>query len=403
MKSLKITWAGLLLAAMVLASFGCKKTESTPAGGTTGAPVAGDDSVWIKVNGQDILRSEIENDIADIKKKMGGQMPPEQMAMMEPTIKRETMKRAVQRALLDQMVAKDGIIADAAKVDEEMAKIKERFPDPNMLEQKLAEFNMTEDSLKQEIAKNLAYQQLFEKNAPVPDPSDEEIQQVYDRAKDRLKEPEQVKVTHIVLMVPSSASEETKKQKKGLAETIRKKILAGEDMAALAEKYSDSPNKADKGIETFPKGQMPEAFDTAVFALKPGELSRVIETPVGYHIVRMQELIPETSTPLEEVREKIIAYLKEDQQKKAFDNYIEGLTKNADVQYLEPLPEETPHGMGGPMMMGAEPEEGSTPEPVTPEEMQPETAPAPPAEAPAPAAAPAPAPPSPAPAAPGPE
>jgi peptidyl-prolyl cis-trans isomerase C len=385
MKTLKISGAVLLLAAMVLASPGCKKTETTPAGASSAAPAAADDPVWIKVNGQDIRRSQIEAEIADIKKKYGTQMPAEQMAMMEPTIKRMTMQREVQEALLDQVVAKDGIKADPAKVDEELADLKKKFPDEQTFQQKLKEFNMTEDSLKQEISKNLTYQQLMDKHVQIPEPTDQEIQQVYDRAKERLVEPEQAKVTQILIMVPSSASEQTKTQKKGLAESIRKKIVAGQDMTALVQQYSDSPNKAEtKGKETFTKGQMPEAFDTAVFALKTGQLSQVIETPMGYHIVRLDELVPETTTPLEKVRDQITSYLKGEEQKKAFEKYVDDLTKNATVTYLEPLPAETPLA-GGPMGMGEEPQEGGTPEAETPEEVEGETTPEAAPAAPAPA------------------
>lgn len=386
MKTWKFIGTAFFLATMVLfALAGCKKTTEGQAPGAT-PTVSGDDPVWVTVNGQDIKKSEIEVDINRFKSQMGAQLPPEQLAGMESMIKREAMQRAVQRAVLDQTVAKLGIKPDQAKIDEELKKLRDKFPDPGSLEKKLAELNITEDDLKKDIGRNLSYQEIFEKNVQVPEPSEEKIQEVYDRAKDRLVEPAKVNVTQIVLTVQPSAAEETKKEKKDLAESIRKKILAGEDVAALVQKYSDEP--ADNGKKTYAKGSMPESFDNVVFALKAGEVSPVIETPMGYHVVRVDEIVPEKPTPLEEVRSSIIAYLKEEDQKKAFDDYMQELMKKSDVKYIEPLPVDTMHGMEPPppgaegAEVPAEPAPGATAQPTAPEAAPAPAETAPPAPAP---------------------
>jgi parvulin-like peptidyl-prolyl isomerase len=90
------------------------------------------------------------------------------------------------------------------------------------------------------------------------------------------------------------------------AESILQRIRDGEDFATLARRYSEDPGSRNSGGEyVFGHGKMTPAFEAAAFALEPGEVSDIVETPFGYHIIKTEEYI-NRGTPQEEVRARHI-------------------------------------------------------------------------------------------------
>jgi peptidyl-prolyl cis-trans isomerase C len=331
----------------------CGKQEGETAPVEPGAGLTGDDPVWVRVNGNEIRKSEIEDEMrvmeAQIKSQYGGAIPSERFAMLEPMIKRRALEGAVEKRLIEEVIEKEGIEVDPKMVDEEFNRIKSQYPDEAIFMQKLIEQQITEDDLRENISQVLRYQAFFDIKAPVPEPTEEEILEIYEASKSQLMEPPLVTGAHIVLMVPTSASEEARKEKRAKAEEARKRLLAGEDMAALVQEYSDSPTKANGGVESFVQGQMPEPFDSAVFGLKQGEISEVIESPVGFHIVRADEVVAERVTPLEKVRDEIVAHIEGRQKGPMIQEYLKGLMAQSEIEYIEPLPEPSmPPGPGAP-------------------------------------------------------
>src|SRR4029077_12192443 len=102
------------------------------------------------------------------------------------------------------------------------------------------------------------------------------------------------------------ADEAAKKKARADAEAVLKQVKGGGDFAALAKQYSQDPGSAANGgdLNFFPKGQMVPAFETAAFALKPGETSGLVETPFGFHIIKLAERRPARTVPLQEVSQK---------------------------------------------------------------------------------------------------
>jgi len=121
--------------------------------------------------------------------------------------------------------------------------------------------------------------------------SDEELERFYRRNLDLYDIKEQVKAAHILLRVDSDADEATVQKRRKLAEDLLKQLKAGADFAQLAKRYSDDQGTANEGgdLGTFPRGVMVGEFEKAAFALRPGQLSDVVRTPFGFHIIRVDE------------------------------------------------------------------------------------------------------------------
>src|SRR5579884_331133 len=143
--------------------------------------------------------------------------------------------------------------------------------------------------------------------------SDEAIQAYYDDHKDdRFSDPEQVRLRHIVVSLPADADEARRTAARKKAEDLLARIRAGADFAAVAKQASDDAASAGKGgdLGLVTRGRLPAAVEDAAFALEPGKVSDVIETPGGFEIVKVEEHRPGGPKPLAAVREEIVQVLR---------------------------------------------------------------------------------------------
>ncbi|MDP9322828.1 MAG: peptidyl-prolyl cis-trans isomerase, partial [Acidobacteriota bacterium] len=138
--------------------------------------------------------------------------------------------------------------------------------------------------------------------------SPQDIQRSYEDNQQQYSTPEQVRASHILLKTEGKDDAAVKKQ----AEELLAKVKAGADFAQLATKYSEDDTSKVKGgdLDFFPKGQMVPEFDKAAFSMKPGEISDLVKTQYGYHIIKLTDKKAAITKPLEEVRAQIEDQLK---------------------------------------------------------------------------------------------
>jgi peptidyl-prolyl cis-trans isomerase D len=136
--------------------------------------------------------------------------------------------------------------------------------------------------------------------------SDADLQHVYDQNKDQFRVPERVHVRHVLLKTSGKPKEEAPKLQ-ARAQEVLKELKGGADFAAVATKYSEDPGSAAKGgdLGWIVRGQTVPAFETAAFSLKPNDLSGVIATEYGFHIIQVLAKEDAHLRPFEEVKEQI--------------------------------------------------------------------------------------------------
>ena len=123
---------------------------------------------------------------------------------------------------------------------------------------------------------------------------------------DTFREPHKVKARHILFKLSEDASEEKEKEVRNIAKGVLEEARQGKDFAELAEKYSEGPTKAKGGdLGYFKAGQMDKSFEDAAFKLKKGEISDLVRTRFGYHIIKVEDIKEARIKPLEEVRDQI--------------------------------------------------------------------------------------------------
>ena len=140
--------------------------------------------------------------------------------------------------------------------------------------------------------------------------TEKEIESYYEYNAKMYSQPKQVKAKHILFKVAQDDTEEVKNKVKERAEKVLEKARKGDDFAALAKEYSEGPSKSQGGdLGYFKTGQMEPPFEEAAFALKKGEISDLVQTRFGYHIILVEDIKEAGMTPLEQVREDILAAL----------------------------------------------------------------------------------------------
>jgi len=144
--------------------------------------------------------------------------------------------------------------------------------------------------------------------------TDEEIKEYYEYNIDAFKVPRKVKARHILFKVGKDAPEEEINKVKERAAKVLEEAKKGEDFAALAKKYSEGPTAKDGGdLGYFSEGQMVKPFEEAAFKLKKGEISGLVRTDFGFHIIKVEDVQPARTKSFEEVRKQISENLIETQ------------------------------------------------------------------------------------------
>lgn len=157
---------------------------------------------------------------------------------------------------------------------------------------------------------------------------EDELEKHYRRNLDKFDIPEQAKVAHILFRVPENAPAEIKQKKKEEAEKVLEAARKGGNFAELARKHSEDTASAARGgdLGSFPRGTMVGPFEDAAFGLKPGQVSNIVETPFGFHIIKSEGYTEPGIRPLAEVQEEVKAMVRTEKARqlayeKAMDAY----------------------------------------------------------------------------------
>jgi parvulin-like peptidyl-prolyl isomerase len=185
------------------------------------------------------------------------------------------------------------------------------------------------------------------------DIKEDESKKYYEDNPAKFEEPERVRAAHILLGTKDPATgadlpEDKKAAKRKQMDDLLKRAKGGEDFGKLAKEYSEDPGSKEKGGEyTFPRGQMVPEFESAAFSLNTNQVSDIVNTSFGYHIIKLYEKLPARKEAFNGLETKTI-YPKPDGQKitikevlndqsmqKAFPDYMRKIRKEAGVEILD--------------------------------------------------------------------
>ena len=314
-----------------------------------------------EVNGKAITKQQF---ITEFTKQLpGGKLTPEINAQLK-MMGAELVKSMVINDLMMDAMAKSGIKpsqkmakafleADIKKMPKEQVEFMEK--QLAMRKTTLAKY-VDEVSANPEAQKQIALQSFMQNNIykgiTVTDADAEKFYKSNPSLFETPADPaDAMRASHILIMVDAKADAKTKKAAKDKAEAILIELKANPALfEAKAKSESKCPSGAQGGsLGAFQKGQMVPEFEKAVIALKDGQISEVIETQYGYHIIRRDALQQKSVIPFAQVKAQLIATLKAEKEQRALMDFIAKLEKEAKVQYFVKAPALPPMAM--PMQM----------------------------------------------------
>jgi peptidyl-prolyl cis-trans isomerase C len=167
--------------------------------------------------------------------------------------------------------------------------------------------------------------------------SDDDIKKYYLGHEKDFLVAEAARVRHIYISSPKDSSAELKEKARSKAEMILNQVKKGEDFAKIAKEQSEDADSAvkggDLGFITAGKTNSPD-FEKAVFALKAGEVGSLVETPFGYHVIRVDERKESRTATIEEGKDYIISLLKEQGRQKKGQEFLDALSKESGLEIV---------------------------------------------------------------------
>ena len=260
----------------------------------------------------------------------GGQVTDDQMA----ELKKNILESLIEREVLFQQSQKAGIQITDKIVDDQLADIKKRFPNETEFKSALDKMKLSEDEVKGQIKQGLSIKELIDQQITSKVViTDEESKAYYDKNTQMFKQPEQIKASHILVKVDAKADEAKKTEARKKIEAVQQKLKDGGDFADLAKEYSEGPSSTKGGdLGYFGRGQMVKPFENAALALKPNEVSDIVETRFGYHIIKVFDIKPEQTLAYADVKSKIIERMKQEKIEKEAGQYLDKLKKEAKIE-----------------------------------------------------------------------
>jgi peptidyl-prolyl cis-trans isomerase C len=257
-------------------------------------------------------------------------------AAPEPYVYRQALQQAIVRELLFQEATRRKIAASDAQVEQTYSGARARFKDDKAWEAMLKGQGWDPQSFRDELRVHHTIQALLAKVAEEANvqTTDQDAQAFYDSHPAVFDTGERVRASHILVRIPEGATAPGKEELRKKAESLLQRVRAKEDFAALAKQSSEDPGSARNGgdLGAFGRGQMVPPFEQAAFALKPGEVSGIVETPFGYHIIKVTERIPARKMPFPEVKERLKLEMAQQKRQQAQQSYVNSLRAKAKIE-----------------------------------------------------------------------
>jgi parvulin-like peptidyl-prolyl isomerase len=230
------------------------------------------------------------------------------------------LNKLIETELLLQEADVRGLTVTEEELDREISHLKEDYP-KDTLNEALERIGLQLEEWKEDREEKLLIDKLIKREIDsVIHVSDGEIREYYMANKDQFQQPLMVRARQIVV-----ATEEE-------ANALRTRLVRGEDFAEVARLHSLSPDAQSGGdLGVFAKGQMPEEFDEIVFRYRVGSISKVVKSPYGYHLFKVEDRMRPRLQKVEEVKDEIAAGIFQGRQESFFKEWLDSLKTQARI------------------------------------------------------------------------
>lgn len=330
----------------VVAIAGCRKTpaaQAASAQGQTAQPTPATPEppkpmpaqlpdVLAKVNGEAVTKVAFERLIKNMEAGARQTVPADR----RDEIYRGALDQLITYTVLSQETKARNVTVTDAEVDAQLQEMRGQFETEDAFKKALADRGLTLQQMRDDARINMVIQKMVQAEvASQPPPTDAQVREFYDKNPDKFEQPETLRASHILIRADAKADEATRQKALAEAEAVLAKAKAGADFAELARKHSADGSAQQGGdLGFFRRGQMVPAFDQAAWALKDGEISGVVTTQFGHHIIKAIERKPGAAVPFDMVSAKIREFLGEQQKEQRAEAFVQELKKKARIEVL---------------------------------------------------------------------
>jgi peptidyl-prolyl cis-trans isomerase C len=287
--------------------------------------------VLARVNGADVKKADFDMLVRNME--LGkGPIPTDQ----RDEVLRGALDRLITYTVLKQEARARNISVPDADVEEQMKQMRSQFQSEEAFQTALAARGMSVERLRTDARDDMGIKKMLDTEvASAPVATDAEVHEFYEKNPEKFKREEAVRASHILIKVDQTADESAKKKARAAIDRILKRARAEEDFAQLAKAHSDDGSAAQGGdLNYFARGQMVPAFDQAAFALQPGQISEVVTTQFGYHIIKVIDRRASATVPLEEVSDRVKQFLTEQKKQERADAFVARLKQKSKIEVL---------------------------------------------------------------------
>jgi peptidyl-prolyl cis-trans isomerase SurA len=289
------------------------------------------DKVAAKVNSEIITLSAIEERAELLRQKYVGAP----ISISEQDLLKDALNMIIEERLQIQEGKKYGFIVDEYAIDAAVEDIKKKN---NLADGQLQEMLKREGRTLESYKNHIRDQILVSKITQLEignrvKVSEKSIIKYYKKNQKEFWEEGKVRTRHILFISERGSSENRRRAKLRQAKKVLSEIRKGSDFSKLAIKYSEDVSASSGGDVGFVKrGKMVREFEEVVFSLKPGQISDIVETEYGYHIIKVDEVLPGKTLTLKDVKNRIHKILSMQKQKQVYDDWINELKKSAFIE-----------------------------------------------------------------------
>ncbi|HPM42611.1 MAG TPA: peptidylprolyl isomerase [Candidatus Omnitrophota bacterium] len=248
----------------------------------------------------------------------------------------EARQKIVEQLIEDKLILSEAkrlnIEIDEKEVEARIRQVEKQFASKNAFTRALMEQHLSVKELKNKYREQMMVKKIIDSKigsrviiTPV------EVHAYYNSHISDFTQPAEAKIRNILIKIKDESDIQ---RAAGLAKEIEDKLKAGEDFASLAQSYSEGPAASEGGLMgTIRKGDMMPELEASIFSLKEGDISGIVQSPLGYHIFKIEEMKPQRTLSDSEAYKEIEELLFRDKIKQKIKGWVDSLRKNAYIAF----------------------------------------------------------------------
>jgi foldase protein PrsA len=285
----------------------------------------------ITINGETLPNEAVDFEFRRLRQYYASHMTSEQLKKNEGKLRDQAKEQAIGAKLLLTEAGRLDIQVPETLIDKKLQPIMEQSGGKEVFNQRLQDNGITEQQMRDNISEGCKVDLLIERICTgISDPTEDEMKAFFDNNKEHYVQPERVAASHILIR-PDSSSDADRVVAESRLEGIAQEIREGKDFGDLAAQHSECPSGKQNGgsLGWFSHGMMVPEFEEAAFNMAVGEISDIIETQFGFHIIMKTAEDAGGPAAFEEARDKIRDLIRHDQRGKCVAAYVADLKGKA--------------------------------------------------------------------------